>query len=215
MTAGCRGLLCDLDGTLADSLPVLIGVYERFVTAHGGTPSSDEFERLNGVPIEQVVEMLSHAHGWSDRPEELVDRYERAIDECYHEAPTRDGARELLTAARRGGWRCAVVTSGRSGRARSWLRSHGLDDLVDTVVGSDDVRRGKPDPEPYLLALARMNADPASSIAVEDSMPGVASALSAGLRTCFLADGMTHESTGAIAVDGLWQVVDALTDPSG
>ena len=68
------------------------------------------------------------------------------------------------------------------GRAR-------LTRLVDVVIGSDDVVRHKPHPEPYLQAVGALGADPAASVAVEDTDVGVASALAAGLYTVAVVRG--------------------------
>jgi HAD superfamily hydrolase (TIGR01509 family) len=206
LTAQHRALICDLDGTLADTLPGLVAVYERFVTSLNGVPSADEFARLNGLVIADVVRTLCRTHGCDARPDDLVQRYEDAIDRNYQSAPARPGARELLEAAQANGWKCAVVTSGRRDRAGRWLTGAGLDGVVDTLVTGDDVSRGKPDPEAYVLALERLRAEPATSIAVGDSEAGAAAALGAGMRTYYLAVDGARVPPGVIAIGGLVDV---------
>jgi HAD superfamily hydrolase (TIGR01509 family) len=201
-----RALICDLDGTLADTLPGLIAVYESFVTSLNGIPSVDEFARLNGFVIADVVNTLCRTHGCDASPDDLVRLYEDAIDRNYQSAPARPGARELLETAQANGWKCAVVTSGRRGRAGRWLIGAGLDGFVDTLVSGDDVRRGKPDPEAYVLALERVGATAATSIAVEDSEAGAAAAVGAGVRTFYLAAEDARVPARAIAITGLVDV---------
>lgn len=198
-----RALLCDLDGTLADTLPTLVRTYERFVTARGGEPSHEEFARLNGLPVADALVELCRSRGWYVDFAELLAQYEAAIDCEYAGAVPRDGARDLLMAARELRWRCAVVTSGRRDRAGAWLSASGLGDLVDTLVSADDVRRGKPNPESYLLALRRLRADPIRSLAVEDSETGAASARDAGVRTYFLHSGSVAVPAGTVAITDL------------
>jgi HAD superfamily hydrolase (TIGR01509 family) len=211
-----RALLCDLDGTLADTLPVLRDVYERFVTDRDAHPCAEEFERLNGIPIRDAVEKLRSAHGWRDPLEVLVLQYEDAIDLAYAAAPAQPGARLLLSTARENGWRCAVVTSGRRARAEAWLKESGLDDIVDTLVAAEDVTQGKPDPEPYRLAVERLSADLSSTVAVEDSPIGVASATGAGVRTFFLApDGSPAPAGVAGRVRSLSALIRAIDQPDG
>jgi len=81
------------------------------------------------------------------------------------------------------GWIVVVVTSGFEGDVQRWLRHHGLDQYVTAVVGSESVSQGKPDPEPYRVALSRSGCDAAYSIALEDAPKGAASAVAAGLST--------------------------------
>jgi HAD superfamily hydrolase (TIGR01509 family) len=96
------------------------------------------------------------------------------------------GAYGLLRRAREAGWAIAIVTSARREGALAWLGAHRLLNLVDLVVGSDDVCKGKPDPEPYRLAIERLGCSADLSCAVEDSAQGSTAALGAGLRTFVL-----------------------------
>lgn len=188
-----RGLLVDLDGTLADTMPVLRSTYEDFLRGFGLEGSSAEFARLSGPPIREVVRILQETYDINGGLDDLVERYV-ALFRGRHAgtAPTR-GARRALVAARVAGWRVGVVTSGTHALADAWLRRNRFEFLVDDVVGADDVTRWKPDPEPYRLALARLGCTADISIAVEDSEPGARSALAAGIRTFVLGD--SHASS--------------------
>jgi HAD superfamily hydrolase (TIGR01509 family) len=183
--AGVTGLalLVDLDGTLADSLGVMRLVYDQFLEGFGVAGSPDEFASLNGPPTAEVVRALQDTHGLPGSHDVLLTAYLDLVDEAYRGVVASPGADALLAAARRSGWRTGVVTSSTSALARSWLRTAGLSDLVDEVVGGEMVTRGKPDPEPYVRALRALSAGAAGSVAVEDSPAGVAAALCAGLRT--------------------------------
>ena len=91
----------------------------------------------------------------------------------------RPGARELVTAVRAAGVPTALVTN----TERSLVRvSFGplVEELFDVSVCGDEVRRSKPDPEPYRTAAALLGVDPADTVAVEDSPTGAASAEAAG-----------------------------------
>jgi HAD superfamily hydrolase (TIGR01509 family) len=79
-----------------------------------------------------------------------------------------------------------VVTSNSAQRTGDWLRVAGLAHLVDFIVSGDEVKQGKPHPEPYALAAAKAGCAPADIVAVEDSPQGAASAVAAGLTTVAL-----------------------------
>jgi HAD superfamily hydrolase (TIGR01509 family) len=187
MSGGVRGLFIDLDGTLADSLHVMRAVYERFLAHHGRSGSRAEFDSLNGPPLDEIVRHLARVHGLGLPHGRLMALYTRMIEEAYGAVRPCAGAPDLLAAVRAQGMKVAVVTSSSSALAGRWLRRVGLDALIDAVVGGDEVERGKPDPEPYRLAMARCGCSAEGSLAVEDSPTGCRAALAAGLKTFFIS----------------------------
>lgn len=187
-----RALLLDFDGTLADSLPALRRVYERFVIDLGAKPNGDEFDALNGPPLRDVVESLCMAHQSRAHAAEDLDRYYRLIaDELVRIEPAA-GASELLNAARSRGIATAIVTSSKAELVWSWLEAVGLH--FDLIVAGDDIAEGKPSPAPYTMALRKLGVVPEQALAIEDSPSGIRSATAAGIRTLRLGHGV---STGA------------------
>lgn len=194
--SGRRSLLCDLDGTLIDSLPALRLVHRSFLAARGVEPERGEFERYNGVPLAEVLIGLQTTHGFEGEPADLLAEYEALVDAAYLEVRPTPGAEALLAWAVAHDWRVAVVTSGQRGRAAAWLSRHGLAEHVDALVGAEDTDRGKPDPAPFLAALERLGADPELAWAIEDSDAGVRSALAAGIgRVVLLTDAASGGSS--------------------
>jgi HAD superfamily hydrolase (TIGR01509 family) len=96
-------------------------------------------------------------------------------------APALPGARDLAGQLHDRGIPLAVASNSPRWLVEAALSSAGLEDLFAVVVTADDVDHGKPAPDLYLLACARLAADPARSVAFEDSPTGVASARAAGL----------------------------------
>jgi HAD superfamily hydrolase (TIGR01509 family) len=184
-----RGIFLDLDGTLADSIDVMYGVYEQFLTRVGrhGTASATEFDELNGPRLEVVVARLQRNHHLDHAPmEDLLLLYRQLLAEAMLTARPAPGAQDLLARARLKGWATCVVTSSSSDLTSRWLVESGLAGLVDHVVGGEMVRSGKPNPESYRTGLTLCGAQPGASIAVEDSIPGAQSAIAAGIRTFFI-----------------------------
>jgi HAD superfamily hydrolase (TIGR01509 family) len=122
-------------------------------------------------------------HGGVDRePAEIVEMLlDRVVAQLRIEVPWRPGARELLAAVNNAGIPTALVTM-------SWKRF--ADQVVECLpsgsfrvsVTGDEVTRGKPHPDPYLLAAERLGVDARDCVAIEDSPTGVRSALAAGCR---------------------------------
>jgi HAD superfamily hydrolase (TIGR01509 family) len=183
-----KGLFLDLDGTLADSLTGLKGVYLSFLSSFGVTGDETEFQRLNGPPLARIVELLKTTHDLPGEPAALLEQYSAMLRAAHESAKPAVGAEELLRHARGCGWRIAVVTSSPRSSALRWLELTGLSNQIDAVVGGDEVINGKPAAEPYILALSRLDCTAALSHAVEDSRLGAMSAVAAGLNTWALSD---------------------------
>ncbi len=123
----------------------------------------------------------------------VLDRMEERETRGLRAAP---GAADLVGRLARGQW--AVVTSGSRTVATLRLRAAGLP-LPDVFVTSDDVRRGKPDPEPYLTAASRLHLAPADCLVLEDSPTGLAAGKAAGMRVVALLT--THRAELLAAAD--------------
>lgn len=93
------------------------------------------------------------------------------------------GAADILQWANDLGLRCAVVTTSPRTSAELVLKRSGLLRFLDFLIAGDEVERGKPDPLPYQVALQRLGIGSSSAVAFEDSLPGIASASSAGIPT--------------------------------
>lgn len=182
MSAAQPGLFLDLDGTLADSLPALRAVFDRFLAAHGHRGTDAGFAAVDGPVLATIVASLKRTYGLIPDAAELEDVYVGFIHDAYDAVPPAPGARALIGRARQAGWRIAVVTSGREDIAGRWLERTGLAVDIDLLVGAGSVMRHKPDPEPYRHALERTGCAVHLSVAVEDSPRGIAAAHGAGLR---------------------------------
>jgi HAD superfamily hydrolase (TIGR01509 family) len=108
--------------------------------------------------------------------EELLDR---VVAEVRRAVPWRPGARELLLSLHAAGVPCALVTMSYARLADAVVAALPAG-VFAAVVPGDQVRHGKPHPEPYLTAAARLGVPPGECVAIEDSPPGVQSAQAAG-----------------------------------
>ncbi len=209
-----RGFFADLDGTLADSVLVLRDVYREFMRRMDRPESDIEFERLKGPPLVEVVSRLRMSHRLGGSQGELERLYRSLVDDAYLHVASMPYAAEVLTAAKRAGWVVGVVTSNGAERTRAWLERARLSPQVDLVISGDDVSRGKPDPEPYRLALERAGVDSGLSIAVEDSLQGATAARAAGLKTFLLLDdaAQARRQQGVRGIRSLAELLPVLVD---
>lgn len=176
-------VLWDMDGTLVDTEPYWIRAEHELVAAHGGQWSHEKALKLVGNDLLTSARVIRDEGPVDLTPEEIVDRLlDRVVEQVREHVPWQPGALELLSALADAGVPCALVTMSYDVFAAEVV-SRGPADAFRTVVTGDQVTRGKPDPEPYLVAAKRLGVDPQDCVAIEDSPTGIASALAAGART--------------------------------
>jgi mannitol-1-/sugar-/sorbitol-6-phosphatase len=174
----CRGVLFDLDGVLVDSTPAVARVWSKWATKHGFVP--DEVVRqAHGRPsIATIRDLLPHADHDAENRE--VERGE--IEDVEGVIPL-PGALELLQEVPQDRWAIATSCSRRLAEIR--IRAAGLP-LPKHLITSNDVQRGKPDPEPYIKAAKILGLAPAGCIVAEDAPAGIRAGKAAGARVLAL-----------------------------
>lgn len=175
-------VLWDMDGTLIDTEPFWIGSETALVEEHGGTWSHEDALSLVGSDLRAAAAVLQERGGVRLTVDEIVERLVAMVGAgMEREMPWRPGAREVLERLRVAGVPCALVTMSYRALADRLVAAV-PEGTFGAVVTGEEVRRGKPDPEPYLVAAERLGVDVTSCVAFEDSPPGLASATSAGAR---------------------------------
>ncbi|ANB05399.1 phosphatase [Streptomyces ambofaciens] len=181
-----QALLFDNDGTLVSSLASVRRCWTRWAGEYGIT--AEEFGRveLHGRPAAEIAADLLPAHvvpAAVARIEQL--EVDDVPDGGVHLLP---GTWEFLAALPADRW--AVVTSATRRLAEARLGAVGI--LPKTLVAADDITRGKPDPEPYLLGARALGVDPAACVVFEDAPAGLQAGRAAGMTTVALAT--THRA---------------------
>lgn len=174
-------ILWDMDGTLVDTEPYWIAAEYDLVTAYGGTWSDEHAHALVGQQLLTSAAYIRQHGPVPLEPQAIVAAMlARVVERLSAHAPWRPGVLELLAAQASAGVPSALVTSSWRPLADALLAAAPAGTFAAVVTG-DEVTRGKPDPEPYLVAAARLGLAPADCLAIEDSRPGTASARAAGV----------------------------------
>jgi sugar-phosphatase len=201
-------LLFDNDGTLVSSLESVYRCWTRWAEEHGIT--AEEFARveLHGRPAAEIAADLLPA----DRVPEAVVRIEQLeVEDVEGGVHLLPGTLALLESVPADRW--AVVTSATRRLAEARLDEAGI--RPKTLIAADDITRGKPDPEPFLLAARRLGVDPARCVVFEDAPAGLQAGRSAGMTTVALTT--THQAAElhADVVVGDLSAVSALVTDGG
>ena len=150
-----RTVIFDLDGTLADTIELILHCFRHTMRTHRYEVPPDAVWLAGlGIPLREQLRDLARSEEEGAAMLDTYVAFQRSVhDDMVSPFP---GASELLSELRAGGAAVGVVTSKRSGLARRTLACCGLDGAYDVLVGADDVVRAKPDPEPVQLALSRL-----------------------------------------------------------
>jgi beta-phosphoglucomutase-like phosphatase (HAD superfamily) len=144
-----------MDGTLIDSEPYWIAAEYELVSQFGGTWTHADAVKMVGNTLLTSAKFLVAA-GVDLPPEEIVDiLLDRVVAETIAHIPWRPGARELLTELAANGVPCALVTMSYARFAQVVVDA--ADGALQLAVVGDEVTNGKPHPEPYLTAAARLS----------------------------------------------------------
>ncbi|HET7038132.1 MAG TPA: HAD family phosphatase [Thermomicrobiaceae bacterium] len=183
MSAPLEAAVFDLDGLLVDSEPVQIAAWEEFLAGHGHTLDPELLGRLFGLRVRDTSRVLVDELRLPLSPDEVFAGRE-AIFFRLLEAGVRPmpAAVETVRALGARGLRLGLATSGHRRYADLVLGGLGLIGAFAVEVTGDEVARGKPAPDIYLLAAARLGVPPAACLALEDAPFGVAAAVDAGMR---------------------------------
>lgn len=180
-----RGVLWDMDGTLVDSGALHFDAWRAIMEELGRTITRADFDATFGQRNDAILRR------WFD-PSIPVAQIERIGEakEAYYRDLVRErgiaplpGAQRCLERLHADGWRQAIASSGPRANAETIIVVVGWEGVFDAVVSAEDVTHGKPHPEVFLAAAAKLGVEPASCVVVEDAPPGLEAGRRAGMAT--------------------------------
>jgi HAD superfamily hydrolase (TIGR01509 family) len=205
-----KAVVFDMDGVLIDSEPVWERVRRKFVAERGGRWADDAQDRMMGMSTAEWSAYLSEDFGLRLPAPQVAEHVIAAMAAEYQaHLPLLPGAVDAVRglSAR---WPLAVASSAPRSLIDAVLDASGLRPAFAAAVSSEEVARGKPAPDVYLEATARLGLPPAACAAVEDSSNGLRSAVAAGLAV--IAVPRPEYPPAADALDQARLVLDSLTE---
>ncbi|MEU4191570.1 HAD family phosphatase [Kribbella sp. NPDC026611] len=176
-----QAVLWDMDGTLVDSEKVWAEVQLELLPSLGATWTLEDCVSLVGSDLRDAVEVwMSRIPAGVITGDQLAERiFGEVIEALRRDVTFQPGALELLQALRKEDVPCALVSASYRSMIDAVL-THVPADPFDVIVAGDEVTLGKPHPQPYLTAAAKLGVDPVSCVVIEDSVTGATAGTAAG-----------------------------------
>jgi HAD superfamily hydrolase (TIGR01509 family) len=178
-----RALIFDMDGLLVDSEPLAAKAMDTFLANYGLERREDVHRQLLGRRLPEAIAIVRDSYAMEHPLQTLIDEYgEMRVAALRGAVRPMPGARETIAFGRSAGLKIGLATSGMRAHAAISLDETGLTGLYDAEVTGDEVERGKPAPDLFLLAAERLGVIPQECIVFEDAPNGVIAARAAGMR---------------------------------
>lgn len=175
-----KGLIFDLDGTLADTMPIHYIAWKNAAASYGIDFTAELFMELAGIPLYPTVEKLNQIFGKNIDPREMGDLKEAEFERNMHQTPEIKIVTDLVR-ANHGKMPMAIGTGGARRLVLKTLEIIGLKEYIDVIVCSEDVSNYKPHPETFLKCAEQMDIDPVDCEVFEDGKLGIQAAQAAGM----------------------------------
>lgn len=214
-----RALIFDMDGLLVDSEGLAADAMDRLLTGYQLTRNPEVNARLLGRRLVEALAIVREGYAIDEDVDVLIARYSDYRSEALRGAVrAMPGAHDIIARARLAGLPIGLATSGMRIHVDISLGETALAGLFDSETTGDEVTRGKPAPDLFLLAADRLGVAPADAVVLEDSPLGIEAAKAAGMQAIAVLGHPGREAIFPVAPDvvvqDLVQAADWLGLPS-
>lgn len=171
-----KGMIFDMDGTVVNSIENDYKAWKSLFKEHGVDFTTEDHVMLSGA---KGTEFVKH---FLDLPEKDLENFVHKKNVHFFDISERDGLKmmphvqNLLTQAKEASYKIALATGGNRNKVNFILKHLKLEEYFDAIVTSDDIAKGKPDPEIFLKAAKKLGVNPEETLVWEDAPLGVEAA---------------------------------------
>lgn len=206
---GSKAVLFDLDGTIVDSVPLILKCYGEGLSRHGINVDKDELLSLMGLPTWQVVAELARSKESLVINEIIKDIFSCSSNYWQNELKLYPDTVKVLSELKRRGFKLGVVTSSEQEHAEIMLNHFNISKYFDIVQGRVDHLRPKPNPDMIIHVLNKLSVANTDAFYVGDTLYDCTASVSAGVKFILV---MRPWGTGVMSKCKPWKVLKELTD---
>ena len=182
-------VIFDLDGTLTDSMWMWREIDIEFLGSRGIECPEDLQKRISGMSFRETADYFKEHFPLIETQEEMMREWVRmSLDKYRNEVPLKPGVRDFLDAASAAGLRMGIATSNARDMVEAVLDAHGIKERFGAIITSNEVERGKPNPDIYLKAASDLGTVPGRCLVFEDIPEGITAGLRAGMTVIAVRD---------------------------
>ena len=184
-----EAVIFDLDGTVVDSMWVWPAVDVEFLGQHGLELPDDLQQELDGKSFYESAVHIKKRFGLEETEEELMDIWNKmAMDRYVNEVKVKESVKEFLQVLKANGIKTGIASSNSAVLVEATLRANGVYEYFDSVHTANEVAKGKPSPDIYLLVAEDLQVKPENCLVFEDIVMGILAGKNAGMQTCAVYD---------------------------
>lgn len=182
-----KAYIFDCDGTLVESMPIHYACWVEALILSGATYpfTEDEFYFYAGISEYDTVIILNEKHGARVNPQMVVETKAEMFHKRLHEVPRIDIVASYAESLF-GKYPISVASGSEAPIVHACLKNTGLFHLFSHIITPEDVQRGKPAPDMFLLAAERMGVAPEDCLVFEDGRSGLEAAKAAGMEAVYV-----------------------------
>ena len=211
-----KAAVFDMDGVIFDSERLKMNCWIQIAAREGIPDIEATFQKCLGINFEGNRQVFLETYGedfdFMDFRKKSAVLYHQLADDGR--LPKKPGIEELLSFLKENGIKIGVASSTREELVRQQIMDGGLAEYFDVILGGDNVKKGKPDPEIYIKACALLDTAPEEAFAIEDSFNGVRSGYSARMDVIMVPDLVaSNKDITRLCLcvqENLYQVIDYL-----
>ena len=190
-----KACIMDFDGLILDTETVWYDIFAKWLMEHHNYRLTvEKFLICVGSHSDALFDDLEKNHGTVVDRAAFARQTKKQFEETVANMPARDGVPEFIEAVKREGLKLALATSSTLPKPRFHLSRLRLIDKFDAMVTADDVKRIKPHPDLFLLALQKLGVTREEVVVIEDSQNGLAAGKNAGLPVIVVPNPVTANS---------------------